>query len=133
MNAARPVSGHHWLLDLSDCACPRELLALADDLGPRMCELAVQAGMTVVGSCFHQFSPEGVTGAVLLAESHLAVHTWPEKRFVAPDVYVCAHNANNLRRGQALSALLVALFDSRRFDQREVTRGSAPPPARENS
>ena len=45
--------------------------------------------MTVVGDSFHQFEPQGVTGTVLLAESHLAIHTWPEQGFVTIDVYVC--------------------------------------------
>ena len=47
------------------------------------------AGATVLGARFHQFEPEGVTGIVLLAESHASVHTWPEAGLVTLDVFTC--------------------------------------------
>lgn len=105
-----PVSGHHWLLDLSDCRVARELLEHASALEQRLPAAARDAGMQVVGQVFHQFEPSGVTGAVILAESHLTVHTWPESRFVAIDVYVCDFNQANRSKGERLSQALIALF-----------------------
>ena len=59
------------------------------------------AGLTIVGDRFHQFEPQGVTGTVLLAESHLAIHTWPEIGFVTVDVYVCNYTTDNTAQGRA--------------------------------
>ena len=58
------------------------------------------AGLTVVGERFHQFEPQGVTGAVILAESHLAIHTWPEIGFVTLDVYVCNYTTDNTAKAE---------------------------------
>jgi S-adenosylmethionine decarboxylase len=66
--------------------------ATLDDLdSTRECMLAAVRliGGTVLGEMFHRFTPHGVSGVVLMAESHLAVHTWPERRYVAMDVYTC--------------------------------------------
>ena len=48
-----------------------------------------QSELTTITSHFHQFNPCGVTGFVLLSESHLAIHTWPEYGYVSVDVYSC--------------------------------------------
>ncbi|MFN4195262.1 MAG: S-adenosylmethionine decarboxylase family protein [Thermosynechococcus sp.] len=65
-----------------------------------------------LGELFHQFGEAGgVTGAVVLAESHLAIHTWPEKRYVTLDVYVCNYSQDNRGKAQALFDQLVAVFD----------------------
>lgn len=57
------------------------------------CELlltaAVESGATVIGTQFHQFSPSGITGFLLLAESHLSVHTWPEEGLATVDIFTC--------------------------------------------
>ncbi len=54
-----------------------------------MCEAAIKIGATVLGEKFHQFSPQGVSGTVVIAESHLSIHTWPEKGYVAVDIFTC--------------------------------------------
>lgn len=48
-----------------------------------------KAGMTIIDTKFHKFTPQGVSGVILLAESHLSVHTWPEFNYAAVDVYTC--------------------------------------------
>jgi S-adenosylmethionine decarboxylase proenzyme len=50
---------------------------------------AAAAGATVVGKVFHRYSPQGVSGVVLVAESHFSIHTWPEHRFAAADFFTC--------------------------------------------
>ena len=50
---------------------------------------AKKAGMTIVGECFHKFEPQGITGCVILSESHLTFHFWPEKQFMSIDIYTC--------------------------------------------
>lgn len=121
------VTGHHWLLDLSDCQAAAPLLEDAATLEAHLPAAARAAGMTVVGQVFHQFAPTGVTGAVILSESHLTVHTWPESRFVAIDVYVCDFTETNHAKGERLADALQALFAPARLSRQSVLRGSSSP------
>lgn len=120
------VTGHHWLLDLSQCQARPALLEDASVLEPLMVQAARTAGMQVVGHVFHQFAPSGVTGAVILSESHLTVHTWPESLFVAIDVYVCDFNHTNRAKGQRLAQALTELFAPRCSNSQAVQRCSHP-------
>lgn len=54
-----------------------------------MLAAAEAIGATVVGHTFHKFSPQGVSGSVVIAESHLSIHTWPENGYVSVDIYTC--------------------------------------------
>ena len=82
------------------------------------------AGLRAVGELFHRFpAPGGVTGVVLLAESHLAVHTWPELGAVTLDVYVCNLGGDNSARAQALLAALQAAFAPASAKHHRVVRG----------
>ena len=84
-------------------------------------------GLTPVGQVFHQFGsatePAGATGAVILAESHLAVHTWPELSAVTLDLYVCNFSQDNSAAARAACQRLIAAFAPERIEQREVMRG----------
>ena len=79
--------GRHLLAEFYDC----ESLALNDpgQIDRLMNEAARLSGATVVQSVFHAFSPHGVSGVVVVEESHLAVHTWPEYRYAAVDYFSC--------------------------------------------
>ena len=81
------VLGTHVLLELRDCD-PQ----LLDDLSYIRQELlraAATVDAHVVGESFHQFTPQGVTGILSIAESHISIHTWPEHRYAAADVFTC--------------------------------------------
>ncbi len=79
--------GRHFLVELAECdAAP---LRHADPLREIMLDAARECGATVVGFAFHQFLPEGASGTLLLAESHFSVHTWPEERYLAMDIFTC--------------------------------------------
>jgi len=54
-----------------------------------MREAAVQSKATVVEQSFHEFKPYGVSGAVIIQESHYTIHTWPEHRYAAVDLFYC--------------------------------------------
>ena len=83
------------------------------------------AALLPVGELFHTFpAPGGVTGVVLLAESHVAVHTWPEQQAVTLDVYVCNFGADNSARAHQLLAALSEAFAPRRVVQHALVRGS---------
>ena len=118
------VDGRHWLLDFSGCRCAAPLLADRATLEATCLDACNAAGLSVVGSRFHQFVPHGVTGVVLLAESHLAVHTWPDERFAAVDVYVCNHAEDNGSKGERLSHAMASLFQADAVDERVLRRRS---------
>ena len=59
-----------------------------------MTEAAVKCGATVIQKCFHMFSPYGVSGVVIIAESHLAIHTWPELGYAAVDLFTCGESCD---------------------------------------
>ncbi len=81
-------------------------------------EAAVTAGATILHSHFHHFSPNGgVSGVVVLAESHISIHTWPERGFAAIDIFMCGacdpHDAIPVLR-RAFSPGRVDLNEERR-------------------
>ncbi len=83
-----------------------------------------------MGQLFHAFpatalGPSGVTATVLLAESHLCVHTWPEQSAVTLDVYVCNFGADHSAKAQALMDALISLFAPAQIQRHELNRGSA--------
>jgi S-adenosylmethionine decarboxylase len=123
------MQGLHLTADLYGCAPQIELLTDTAALR-RLCLAAVdQAGLLAVGELFHRFTParpdepSGITGVVLLAESHLAVHTWPEKSAVTLDVYVCNFGADNSAKAQQLLALLETGFGAARALRQQLQRG----------
>lgn len=84
--------GRHLLLELK--ICNKEVLDDLDYLRECLYEAAIQSGATVVGESFYHFSPQGVSGVVNIAESHIAVHTWPEYGYAAIDVFTCGTNVD---------------------------------------
>ena len=81
------VLGCHLLLELKDCNS--ELLNDLSYIRKAMIETAQDVGATIVGESFHHFSPQGVTGILAIAESHISIHTWPEINYAAVDIFVC--------------------------------------------
>jgi len=79
--------GRHILLELSGCS--EALLRSEERLEHLLVEGARAGGATVVSSHFHGFEPQGVSGVVVIAESHVTVHTWPEHGYAAVDVFTC--------------------------------------------
>ena len=79
--------GIHYLLECS--ACTPELLTDKDLLISTMEKAASDAGAHVVETVIHRFNPHGLSGIVVIAESHLAIHTWPEHNYAAIDIFTC--------------------------------------------
>ncbi|MGO4392551.1 S-adenosylmethionine decarboxylase family protein [Variovorax sp. M-6] len=122
------MQGLHLTADLLDCRCDAPWLVDADMLGAACVAHAEAAGLQVVGQLFHAFpatpeGPGGVTATVLLAESHLCVHTWPEQRGVTIDVYVCNFGADHSAKARALMAALEALFVPGHAQRNALQRG----------
>jgi len=85
-------SGTHLIADLHGIA--GAMLCDGDAIEALLRQAALAAGATIVYSHFHAFGPgQGVTGVVLLAESHISIHTWPEIGFAALDIFMCGQAA----------------------------------------
>ena len=94
--------GQHLLVDFLDC---KMIPQTADELEQLMLETARLVNATVVTSSFHAFNPIGLSGVVVIAESHLAAHTWPEHKIVCIDLFTCSDKMKS-------SDGLAFLFDS---------------------
>lgn len=82
-----PSLGCHVLIEMY--GCDPESLEMQDYVSDVMNEAAVNSQATVVTSSFHEFKPYGVSGAVIIQESHYTIHTWPEHRYAAIDLFYC--------------------------------------------
>ena len=108
--------GHHLLAEFTGCSAPS--LADLKIVTDAMLRAAEASGATVVTHSFHHFSPHGVSGAVIIAESHLAIHTWPEHGFAAVDFFSCG--PVDMERGLAV---LKAAFAATGETRLELERG----------
>jgi spermidine synthase len=109
------MQGIHLTGDLFDCGCSANLFTDLETLSSLCRQATLDAGLTIVDEKFHVFpewqgQPGGITGAVLLAESHLAIHTWPERRGVTLDVYVCNFTCDNEGKARQLFDALMLAF-----------------------
>ena len=131
----RHMQGLHLTADLRGCPAGRSVM-LDTAVLREACLGAVRgAGLEAVGELFHRFTPArsadadapvGITGVVLLAESHLAVHTWPELAAVTLDVYVCNLGSDNAAKAHALLAALVDAFEPEQVERHALQRGMQP-------
>lgn len=121
------MHGLHLVADLHECRCAPRLLSDAGALRELCLAVCATPGLTAVAQVFHQFGdavePAGATGAVVLAESHLAVHTWPELGAVTLDLYVCNFSQDNSAAARAACERLIAAFSPKRLVRQELLRG----------
>ncbi len=114
--AHRPA-GIHLLADLA--GIDAALLVDPDAIDALLREAALAAGACILHSHFHTFGPGlGVTGVLLLAESHISIHTWPEHGFAAADIFMCG----DAQPGRALAVVDAALTPATRSVQ-TIARG----------
>jgi S-adenosylmethionine decarboxylase len=109
--------GRHLLLELFDCDA--EALNSLETVKASMVEAAKRAQATIVDVVFHEFNPFGISGVVVIAESHLAIHTWPEYRFAAVDIFSCG----DVLQPQTAANYLVEQFGAARASVVELQRG----------
>ena len=117
------MNGLHLIGDLTGCRCEPQLLLDGGRFRDRCLEMVAAAGLTTMDATFHQFDGSGFTGTVVLAESHLAIHTWPERQGLTLDVYVCNFSADNTAKARKLFDQLVAHFQPGEVARHEVERG----------
>lgn len=111
------MNGKHFLVNFYLCRDldDTELYAFCQ-------KVCIEEGLTVVGSTYHQFEPQGATFALLLAESHLSVHTWPEHNSIAFDLYVCNHSRDNYPVARAVYERIAEYVASEKTDIKIVER-----------
>ena len=120
------MNGLHLSAEFHDCTGEPTWLT---DM-QRLRAASVQAVPTTCSPAHTAAQAGGVTGVVLLAESHLALHTWPELGAVTLDVYVCNRSGDHSEQARQVMAAMRALFKPGRTEQRDVIRGAvAPGPA----
>ena len=92
--------GRHLLIELQDC--DKEALNDLSFLRETMVTAAIDCGALVLGESFHHFSPQGVSGVVVIAESHLSIHTWPEYGYAAADIFTCGTSVSPEKAAKVL-------------------------------
>ena len=122
------MQGLHLTADLYRCRCEAAWLTDAQRLGDWCMGAVEAAGLQPVNQLFHTFpatvqGPGGVTATVLLAESHVCLHTWPEQRAVTIDVYVCNFGADHSAKARGLMTSMVDRFQPEWTEQRSLDRG----------
>lgn len=125
------MQGLHILAELHDCRCTRELLHRAEELQTLCRAACTVGGLSIVAEAFHGFGtpeqPAGATGAVVLAESHLAIHTWPElgaSGAVTLDLYVCNFSRDNRDAAESTFGHLVNALRPDRVERQDLLRGA---------
>ncbi len=122
------MQGLHLTGDLFGCGCSSATLTDLEALSTLCRTATLDAKLTIVDEKWHVFpdwngQPGGITGTILLAESHLAIHTWPESRGVTLDVYVCNFTEDNTAKAEQLFDALTVAFRPQKQVVNRITRG----------
>jgi S-adenosylmethionine decarboxylase len=117
MTGSTTTFGDHYLVDLH--GCDAELIAAVQPTEEALLLAATRCGSTIIEHHFHQFSPQGVSGIILIAESHISVHTWPENGFVAVDIFT----SGNRMKPEIAIDILQETFQAERVDVVCMARG----------
>jgi spermidine synthase len=122
------MNGLHLTGDLFDCSCSAALLTDLESLSRTCRDATNESKLTIVDQAWHRFpewngEPGGITGTILLAESHLAIHTWPERSGVTLDVYVCNFTDDNTGKAEQLFEALMLAFRPKSQVVNRITRG----------
>lgn len=110
--------GKHLLLELKDC--DKEVLNDISFLKSVLLTAADEAGAIVLGESFHRFNPHGVSGVVIISESHLCIHTWPEHGYAAVDIFTCGDSV----QPQKAAEILISKLGSKNHSMLEIQRGT---------
>jgi S-adenosylmethionine decarboxylase len=109
--------GRHLLLELFDCDL--ESINNLEGVKGALVEAARRAQATIVDVVFHEFNPFGISGVVVIAESHLSIHTWPEYRYAAVDIFSCGETL----QPEVAANYLVEQFGAERTSVVDMQRG----------
>ncbi len=111
------ILGRHLIAEYADCAPGK--LTDPEFLEVCMLEAVRKSGATIVRSVFHRYAPQGVSGVVVIAESHMSIHTWPEYNYAAVDFFTCGQTVDPYEAHEHLKMMLGSTGAS----VREIKRG----------
>lgn len=122
----RTNMGLHIILDLFLCD-PKMLNSNSCSTVYKKISLMVkQASLTKIAGAKHKFINRGYSFAILLAESHISIHTWPERnRYAAVDIFVCNYTKNNTESAKDIAKKIILLFNPDSFSMKKIKRASA--------
>lgn len=109
--------GTHLLIDLRECN--PEILKSLDKVRNALVSAAKEAKATIVDISFHEFNPFGISGVVVIAESHLTIHTWPEYNYAAVDIFTCGE----VIKPEVAASYLIKQFECKSPSIVEMKRG----------
>ncbi len=114
--------GVHIIADFKDCTQGQDLM-LDAVLLEKECRQAIHnVKLNEINYVFHQFPNAGVTGVVLLAESHFSIHTWPEINYLSMDIFVCNFNSNNTFKAESLFKSIINMFKPQKVNRQYIER-----------
>ena len=111
------ILGKHLIVEYA--GCDRSILDNLEALEKSLCEAVRKAGATIVNATFHRYNPQGVSGVVVIAESHMSIHTWPEYGYAAVDFFTCGEECNPTLAHE----FMVKALGSDNFSVKEMPRG----------
>lgn len=97
----------------------QDLISKEDKVKAIMLEVVENSGLTIIGSLFKQFEPYGVSGVILISESHVSIHTWPEYSLVNLDIFTCGEQA----KAERVFELFLERFKPKSFKRHAIDRG----------
>ena len=112
------ILGQHLLLECY--ACASDVLDNIQQIEALLVKVAKQLNYTIVTTSFHKFAPQGVSGVVVIQESHISLHTWPEYNYAAVDIFTCGQNMDI----ELAKELLQEGLQSGKIETKLVERGS---------
>ncbi len=113
--------GAHLLIELKECNA--KTISNLKEVKAVLISAAEAAEATIIEVAFHEFSPFGISGMVIIAESHLSIHTWPEYKYAAVDIFTCG----NIIKPEKAVAFLIKKFQSKNPSVVELKRGIISP------
>jgi len=100
--------------------CSKDIIDDVNKIEILMNKAVLKANATIIKSTFHKFAPQGVSGVVVIAESHFAIHTWPEHNFASVDLYTCG---TTIDENKAI-LYLKEQFNASKFQSKTLNRGN---------
>lgn len=112
------IKGQHLICEYYECNS--NTLDNLEKMEQLLLEAAHRANAKVINKFFHKFSPNGITGVVMLAESHISIHTWPDLNYAAVDIFTCGEKTTPVLAYE----YMVELLNSKKHELKNITRGT---------
>lgn len=111
------ILGNHYLIDYYGCS--EDMLKGVIMIKKIMLGAGIIGKLHIVEECFHQFKPSGVSGVLVLKESHFTIHTWPEYNYASVDLYLCDKTVDVSK----IIKYLALELKSKDYDVNQINRG----------